>query len=326
MGNSSSSARGQHDDTVDFGSLVPQGVYTGPQDWNQAVVAQLIVQRKLAPFYRPLEEYDESWDDEQILASRKELPENPETSSPSETASAASSSKPDVGSSFRSHGKRPSAQKEVAKFSEAVVYRGAVECPICFLVRPVSSSQMPIELIRLFSLLFLFSLSTVPPRIHRPVDSYGTSPRFRPRRPTRLRDRGTHAYLSRWRGAQYYPANINYSRCCDQTICTECFVQIKRSEPTTTHLVSEPAACPYCVQEHFGVVYTPPPWKTGIGSDGSVCLSIESFDVGFGTPKPAFFRRHRHGRILPRGHPHRQTPRGRGHVAVRVSVLIALRL
>ena len=139
MGNSSSSARGHHDDTVDFGSLVPQGVYTGPQDWNQAIVAQLIVQRKLAPFYRPLEEYDESWDDEQILASRKELPENPETASHGETTSTAPSSKSDIGSSFRSHGKRPSAQKDVAKFSEAIIYRGAVECPICFLVRLVSN-------------------------------------------------------------------------------------------------------------------------------------------------------------------------------------------
>jgi len=140
MGNSSSSARGHHDDTVDFGSLLPQGVYTGQQDWNQAIVAQLIVQRKLAPFYRPLEEYDESWDDEQILASRKELPENPETTS-SEATSATSSSKPDVGSSFRSHSKRPSAQKDATKFSEAVIYRGAVECPICFLVRPISNFQ-----------------------------------------------------------------------------------------------------------------------------------------------------------------------------------------
>ena len=154
MGNSSSSARGHHDDTVDFGSLVSQGVYTGPQDWNQAIVAQLIVQRKLAPFYRPLEEYDESWDDEQILASRKELPENTETASHSETASATSSSKPDVGSSFRSHGKRPSAQKEAAKFSEAVVYRGAVECPICFLVRLVYNLSMLVRLTRFFFLSF----------------------------------------------------------------------------------------------------------------------------------------------------------------------------
>jgi hypothetical protein len=51
----------------------------------------------------------------------------------------------------------------------------------------------------------------------------------------------------------YYPKNINYTRCCDQPICTDCFLQIKRSETTF-----EPAECPYCVQPHFGIVYHPP--------------------------------------------------------------------
>ncbi|KAJ7172657.1 hypothetical protein C8R46DRAFT_1086775 [Mycena filopes] len=172
MGNSSSSSSSRHDDSVDYGQLVPQGVYTGPRDWNQSISAQLIIARKLAPFYRPLEDYEESWDDDHILAARKPLPD------PS---------------------KRPGLLKEPSK-PEATVYRGAVECPICFL---------------------------------------------------------------------YYPPNINHSRCCDQAICTECFVQIKRSEPTATHLVSEPAACPYCVQDNFGVVYSPPPWRAGIGSEGT---------------------------------------------------------
>ncbi|KAI0747937.1 hypothetical protein C8Q80DRAFT_1120547 [Daedaleopsis nitida] len=191
MGNSASSGRGHHDETVDFGYLTPQGIYTGPRDWNQAVVTQLIVERKLAPFYRPLEDYDESWDDEQVLAARKEPPE-PEGGERAESASSASSR--------GHHAKRPSAAKEPARHPEAAIYRGAMECPICFL---------------------------------------------------------------------YYPPNINRSRCCDQAICTECFVQIKRVEPTTTHVVSEPAACPYCVQENFGVVYTPPPWRTGINSEGA---------------------------------------------------------
>ncbi|KAJ3502664.1 hypothetical protein NLJ89_g8784 [Agrocybe chaxingu] len=193
MGNSSSSSgRGHHDDTVDYGSLVPQGVYTGPRDWNQPIVSQLIVARRLAPFYRPLEDYDDSWDDDQILAARKELPDpdSADTVTRIEATAMASSS---------SKSKRPGLLKEPAK-PEAQVYRGAVECPICFL---------------------------------------------------------------------YYPPNINHSRCCDQAICTECFVQIKRNEPTATHLVSEYAACPYCVQENFGVVYTAPPWRAGLGSDGA---------------------------------------------------------
>ncbi|KAI0807201.1 hypothetical protein C8Q74DRAFT_1313087 [Fomes fomentarius] len=192
MGNSTSSGRGHHEETVDFGYLTPQGIYTGPRDWNQAVVTQLIIERKLAPFYRPLEDYDESWDDEQILAARKEPPE-PEGGEPSRAESVNSAS-------TRGHTKRPSAAKEPSRHPEAAIYRGAIECPICFL---------------------------------------------------------------------YYPSNINRSRCCDQAICTECFVQIKRVEPTTTHVVSEPAACPYCVQDNFGIVYTPPPWRTGLGSEGA---------------------------------------------------------
>ncbi|KAJ3983128.1 hypothetical protein F5890DRAFT_1414394 [Lentinula detonsa] len=194
MGNSSSSSSRSHEETVDFGFLIPQGVYTGPRDWNQAIVTQLICARRLAPFYRPLEDYDDSWTDDQILAARKELPDSeggPDSASRPEPLSASSTS---------SKSKRPNTLKEPSR-PEAAVYRGATECPICFL---------------------------------------------------------------------YYPPNINHSRCCDQAICTECFVQIKRSEPTTTHLVSESAACPYCVQENFGVVYTPPPWRAGIGSEGSV--------------------------------------------------------
>ncbi|KIP09287.1 hypothetical protein PHLGIDRAFT_29131 [Phlebiopsis gigantea 11061_1 CR5-6] len=199
MGNASSSGRGHHEETVDFGHLSPQGIYTGPRDWNQSIVTQLIVDRKLAPFYRPLEDYEEAWDDEQIIAAMKEPPQAEGGEAEGSSARAESASL--HSSSSRTHHKRPSATtKEPARQIEVGVYRGAVDCPICFL---------------------------------------------------------------------YYPANINHSRCCDQAICTECFVQIKRAEPTATHLVSEPASCPYCVQENFGVVYTPPSWRAGINSEGA---------------------------------------------------------
>lgn len=197
MGNtSSSSSRGHHDETVDYGHLTPQGVYTGPKDWNHGIVTQFIVDRRLAPFYRPLEDYDENWDDEQIMSARRVFPDTDSGHSDTTPTRVDSRdcSKP------ANQSKRPGASKEPSRCPEAAIYRGAVECPICFL---------------------------------------------------------------------YYPSHMNHSRCCDQAICTECFVQIKRTEPTATHLVSEPAACPYCVQENFGVVYTPPPWRTGIGSDGT---------------------------------------------------------
>ncbi|KAI0818946.1 hypothetical protein BC629DRAFT_1588269 [Irpex lacteus] len=202
MGNTSSSGRAHQEETVDFGYLTPQGVYTGPRDWNHTIVTQLIVDRKLAPFYRPLEDYEEDWDDEQILAHMKEP--QPQEGAEGEGNGTRADAASIVSSSSRTHHKRPSgsareAPREQPKHPELGIYRGATDCPICFL---------------------------------------------------------------------YYPSNINHSRCCDQAICTECFVQIKRADPTTTHLVSEPASCPYCVQENFGVVYTPPSWRAGIGSEG----------------------------------------------------------
>lgn len=91
---------------------------------------QLIVERKLAPFYRPLEDYDDSWDDEQILAARKEPPD-PDAATESTTGRPES-----INSSVSriSHNKRPSSLKEPSRHPEAAIYRGAVECPICFLV------------------------------------------------------------------------------------------------------------------------------------------------------------------------------------------------
>ena len=86
----------------------------------------------------------------------------------------------------------------------------------------------------------------------------------------------------------YYPPYLNKTRCCDQAICSECFVQIKRPDPhppehvdpTTRQsspaqnanaevvdpeeLISESAGCPFCVQPDFGVTYDPPPFRRGL--------------------------------------------------------------
>jgi hypothetical protein len=138
MGNSTSSSsyRVHHEDTVDFGYLTPQGVYSGARDWKEDVVTQFIVDRKLAPFYRPLEDYDSSWDDDRILAARKEAPapvEHEATGPRSDSTSPANKS---------THHKRPSVSKELPRNAEAAIYRDAIECPICFLVclPPVSTA------------------------------------------------------------------------------------------------------------------------------------------------------------------------------------------
>lgn len=79
----------------------------------------------------------------------------------------------------------------------------------------------------------------------------------------------------------YYPPYLNKTRCCDQNICSECFVQIKRPEPHIPEhqeassqetgeppdpdaLTSEIATCPFCKQPDFGITYEPPPFRRGL--------------------------------------------------------------
>ena len=132
MGNSSSSSKTQ-DDTVDFGFLTPHGVYSGSRDWNQQIVGQFIVERRLAPFYRPLEDYSDDWDDEHILAARR-FPEGEQShdnaGSDHRVSSGGRDTPPSLKPTKSRLGKEP-----VIRPTEASLYRGAVECPICFMVR-----------------------------------------------------------------------------------------------------------------------------------------------------------------------------------------------
>jgi len=142
MGNTgSSSSRGHHEETVDYGYLTPQGVYTGPKDWNHGIVTQFIVDRKLAPFYRPLEDYNENWDDEQILSARRVLPDS--DTGHDETSPARVD--PRDGSRPANSSKRTGTLKEPSRCPEAAIYRGAVECPICFLVRYLPRATQPLS-------------------------------------------------------------------------------------------------------------------------------------------------------------------------------------
>ena len=129
MGNTASS-KDRHQDSVDYGSLHPQGIYTGPQDWNHNVVAQLIIERKLAPFYTPLEDYEDDWDEDQILAARKLRTRA--TGSDGEPAHIPPAPTPPRSHSHSSKSSR--AGKEPQRLTEAQIYKSAVECPICFLV------------------------------------------------------------------------------------------------------------------------------------------------------------------------------------------------
>ncbi|WVQ98658.1 hypothetical protein IAU59_005789 [Kwoniella sp. CBS 9459] len=194
------------------GHLSPQNPHclTHPQahDYSKSTVTRLIIEGKLAPFYRGLEDYEEEWTEEDIgrilnETREKDYAEGVENSYTEHLKEEREGSSSAVGSVARkirinrAKEQRKEDEKEERVRREKKAYNDAVECPICFL---------------------------------------------------------------------NYPPNINTSRCCQQPVCTECFVQMKRSEATITHLESDPACCPFCMETDFGVIYERP---LGMGMNGS---------------------------------------------------------
>ncbi|KAJ1569570.1 SNF1-interacting protein [Nowakowskiella sp. JEL0078] len=285
MGNQQSAGGGKQEDivfTVDGGSLAPHGLYSN-HDYDIRVVKKLIAERKLGPFYKGLEqeplEAERTTDGVQpaaalppILSSSSlaipvpvksaEISRSEQIPTPNLPLTVTSASAPeqsileanlppprdsDIDSlrsrrpsttdnasvySFKgkrtlSHSSSSSHMKQFhfrnkstshqkpphdiyANIPSEELYRGAVECPICFL---------------------------------------------------------------------YYPRNTNYTRCCDQPICTECFVQIKRPEATM-----EPAECPYCCETHFGITYQAPP-AIPISQLGASSPTLPNGEFTSGSPK-----------------------------------------
>lgn len=242
-------------ENVDGGYLAPYGTYKSNLDYNTDIVRALILRRQLAPFYTPLQDFDETWTDQELIVILNQLPLHL-----IEVAYSNEEEEDDIDNHkihkltnfYRRQEQKAKIKvlmetmKQIQKDEETKfvdekekkkagiangirlleissnslllrLYRHATECPICFL---------------------------------------------------------------------YYPENMNISRCCLQPICTECFVQIKRLEPHPPHddnsgvapaasagtdvlphtLISAPAQCPYCAIPNFGVTYDAPiDVCTGVG-------------------------------------------------------------
>lgn len=219
-------------ENVDGGYLAPHGIYKLNLDFNTDIVRGLVVARRLAPFYTPLQDFDPSWTDDEIATIVRQMPLHALDNAfeDEEEADDADDHKIHKSQNYfrrqevkRRHQELVAATKEVQRQSENEylmckeagdpdvpskalllrLYKDACECPICFL---------------------------------------------------------------------YFPRNSNHSRCCRQPICTECFVQIKRLDPHPPHddpseekkdelphtLISDYANCPYCAMPNFGVTYDHP--------------------------------------------------------------------
>ena len=223
-------------------------------DYSKTIVTRLVMEARLAPFYRGLEDYEENSTETEIGKLLDEVREKDYegnvNNSVVEQMKLEREGPSKVGQQVvkkigihKARDTRHAEEREEAYRREKKAYVGALECPICFLV----SRSLPV---------FLSSRSSAS-SVTLAREHMAVHPRT--------------ICCSSWGGtrtdsSQSYPPNINTTRCCQQPICTECFVQIKRSEPSITHLESEPASCPFCVETDFGVIYERPPIPTPASS------------------------------------------------------------
>ncbi|KAH7077640.1 protein SIP5 [Paraphoma chrysanthemicola] len=281
--------RSIREEGVDGGFLVTLGVYTGPEDFSKPTVRQVQIERRLAPFWKGLDDHEDTWTEHQLVAvvngrplpAPDEIPpeEPPRTNNHLSPAWGPRSSEPNLNNLTVPIGSRSLSQNSDRSGSLSPSH------PAFSLPSPTSpiasnSSSSPFFRGRAKTLASLATGSRnasqtemAPQELSLPKDSYVN---------------GQRVEVFLYKNAMecpicfmYYPPYLNKTRCCDQPICSECFVQIRRPDPhppehhgdaenpppepqEEIQLVSEPAACPFCVQPEFGVTYEPPPFRRGL--------------------------------------------------------------
>lgn len=280
--------RSMKEESVDGGFLVTMGVYTGIEDFNKAVVRQLIIERKIAPFWRGLNEYSESWTENQLIAAGRGLPIPAADEIPEKDLSQSAldgtlhhSVQKSLGSiDTISSNSNLVAPDTIAKHSTPEKLCSNTTSNSILNTFPSNQPSVLRSRSKTFASLThtsqsLDSSDIVPQEIKLPYDPYVNG---QPIEAILYKDAidCPICFLS-------YPPYLNKTRCCDQPMCSECFVQIKRpyphppeqhyqpssqvpQDPTAEAelLVCEPACCPYCQQPEFGVIYEPPSFRRGL--------------------------------------------------------------
>lgn len=247
-----------YNETVDGGFLAPFGCYNFDKlDYDAEVVKTLIIDRRLAPFYTPLQEFDESWTREEIIKIVDGLPLHasfPTDPEEFEGVPIGNLADDDFDHLLDKSLSKREQRRQRSKISKARLYFKRVNWQ-------EKASEKFLEL----------KLKERKHESHK-VSSLPSD---------------DLKYVLYKDGAEcpicflYFPKPLNISRCCQQPICTECFVQIKRQAPHFPHeevdptkevepdemkdpnlLVSEPANCPYCATAEFGITYDPPKNRT----------------------------------------------------------------
>ncbi|KAF1828786.1 C2H2 zinc finger protein [Decorospora gaudefroyi] len=296
--------RSLREEGVDGGYLVTLGVYTGPEDYSKPAVRQLQIERRLAPFWKGLDDHEDTWTEHQLVAVVNGLPlpaadeippeEPPRTNNHLSPAWNPRSSEPNLNKltvpmASRSMSQEPDRAGNLSPSHPTF----SLPSPASPLTNNTSSSPFFRNRAKTLASLATGSRNAsqtdmAPQELQLPKDPYVNGQRI-------------EAFL--YKNASecpicfmYYPPHLNKTRCCDQPICSECFVQIKRPDPhppehhgepgapspppaepdEEIQLVSEPAACPYCTQTEFGVTYEPPPFRRGLVYNGQAHNPLNS--------------------------------------------------
>ncbi|RMD43480.1 hypothetical protein DV735_g1630, partial [Chaetothyriales sp. CBS 134920] len=284
-------ARSMREESVDGGYLVTQGVYVGPEDYNKAVVRQLMIERRVAPFWKGLNDFSESWTEHQLMAAARGLDIPPADEVPPELeyrfvagrAADPAKDKATKNLTIPIGGRSPSLQSDQS--GPILPANNSLPASASGFSSTASPPHSAIFRTRAKTLASLTTSSRnnsgemVAREIKLPADPF-------------VNGQPIEAYL--YKDAiecpicfLYYPPYLNTTRCCEQPICSECFVQIKRPDPHIREheqpdpnappvseedreaqaeglLVSEVATCPYCKTPEFGITYSAPPFRRGL--------------------------------------------------------------
>jgi len=276
--------RSMREEGVEAGYLVTMGVYVGIEDFSKPLVRQLMIERRLAPFWRGIDDFSQSWAEHQIMAVARGMPLPPADEVPPEleyqllkrpSQDANKSLMVPMGprsDSFQSDSGRASPANASFPLTSTSL-------------QPPTSSNLPFRS-RAKTLASLGSAS-------RNNSEKDLSPReFKLPHDPFVNGQPIEVFLYKDAAecpicCLYYPPYLNTTRCCEQAICSECFVQIKRPDPHPPEhtepdpnapavseeerlaqaeglLVSEVATCPYCKTPDFGITYAPPPFRRGL--------------------------------------------------------------
>ncbi|KAI0543929.1 hypothetical protein F4679DRAFT_76010 [Xylaria curta] len=276
--------RSMKEEHVDGGYLVTMGIYTASEDFSKPVVRQLQVERKIAPFWRGLDDFNDTWAEHQIIAAARGLEIPPADQVPEHLVPQHRPGRdsPEASSSNLNNLTVPIGSRTLSASSDRPTsHAGSVIPPIASSTTPKASSPLKQPKKALAAALNLSRNSSqaeiAPREINLPHDPFVNGQALE----VFLYKQGEECPLC----LMYYPPYLNRTRCCCQLICSECFVQIKRPDPhfpehhgdgpnaeepqtnpeeRNERLIMEPAKCPYCTQAEFGVTYDPPPFRRGL--------------------------------------------------------------